>query len=263
MQSDKQSDKSSDMQSVNTFVSANGELAFTSKWTGAVSKGIFVLGLVVAAGSFALPSIFKLPLQPVSWPLIALPLSGVLIGAAMTAQFVLLRRGLLQTAIGVEAGIEAWYGNTMRDLHYLCTLLENKLGQVGFYADCRSSVLFYVKRPVYFFFQSERLVPYASYKFKISEEALKFPLFVFTERKHLPALTSQKGITFTTVGERGKWGLYEVKGARLEPYETLINTFSTVPLTDLATKQLPTGPLTLPFGGGTFKHNAMDPYQYR
>ncbi len=259
-----------------TSTEGNSDSAFASKWTGAVSTSIFVLGLIVAAGGFSLPSVFKLPLQPVSWPLIALPLSGVLIGAAMVAQFILLRRGLFQkgflamaliytlgTTIGVEAGIEAWYGNTMRDLHYLCTLLENKPGQVGFYADCRSSVLFYVKRPVYFFFQSERLVPYASYKFKLSDQALKFPLFVFTERKHLPALTSQKDVTFTTVGERGKWGLYEVKGARLEPYETLINTFSTVPLTDLATKQLPTGPLTLPFGGGTFKHNMLDPYQYR
>ncbi len=218
--------------------SLNNDNALLNQWTGVVSKGIFVLGIVVAAGSFALPAVFKLPISPISWPLIALPLSGVLIGLAMTAQFVLLRRGEMQkgflamsliytmgTAIGVEAGIEAWYGNTMRDLHYLCTLLEDKPGQIGFYADCRSSVLFYVKRPVYFFFQAERLVPYASYKFKLSEQALKFPLYIFTERKHLPALTSQKDVTFTAVGERGKWGLYEVKGARLEPYGDLDQYF--------------------------------------
>jgi hypothetical protein len=250
--------------------------ALVSKWTSAVSKIIFVLGMIVALAGFALPAIFKMPMNTVTWPMIALPLAGILVGAAMVTQYVLLRRGQVQkgflamaliyalgTAIGVEAGIEAWYSNTMADLHYLCTLLEDRPGQIGFFADCRSSVLFYVKRPVYFFFQSERLVPYESYRFKLSEQALKFPLYIFTERKHLQGLTGQKGVTFTTVGERGKWGLYQVKGARLEPYETLINTFTRVPLVDLATKQLPTGPLTLPFGGGTFKHNQMDPYQYR
>jgi hypothetical protein len=254
----------------------NKDSAWVNKWTAAVSKIIFVLGLIVSAAGFALPAIFKMSLVSVTWPMIALPLAGLLVGAALIAQFVLLRRGEVQkgllamallytvaTAIGVEAGIEAWYSNSMRDLHYLCTLLEDKPGQIGFFADCRSSVLFYAKRPVYFFFQSERIVPYESYKFKLSEQALKFPLYIFTERKHLAGLTGQKGVTFTPVGERGKWGLYQVKGARLEPYETLINTFERVPLADLATKQLPTGPLTLPFGGGTFKHNQMDPYQYR
>ncbi|MBS2006357.1 MAG: glycosyltransferase family 39 protein [Cyanobacteria bacterium SZAS TMP-1] len=261
--------------SFNDWLSAAGD-DFVARWTRIASGIILVVGVLMAIGGFALPMVFKLSLANPTWPLFALPLAGLLLGGAMIAQFFILRRGEMQrglltmslimamgTTLGVEAGIEAWYGNTIKDLHYLCTLLDNKPGQVGFFLDCRSSVLFYVKRPVYFFFQPERLVPYADYKFKLSDEALKFPLYVFSERKHLPALTAQKGMTISTVGESGKWGLYEVKGARLEPYETLIKTFEKVPLHDLATKNLPTGPLTLPFGGGTFVHNQLDPHQYR
>jgi 4-amino-4-deoxy-L-arabinose transferase-like glycosyltransferase len=246
------------------------------KWTKVASFIALIVGIVLTVGGFALPGVFKLSWHHITWPVIGLPLAGLFLGGALILQSRKLRQGKVQQGviamallytvgmtIGVESGIEAWYGNVMKDLHYLCSLLDNKPGQVAFFLDCRSSVLFYVQRPVYFFFQPERLVPYSKYQFKLPEEALKFPLYVFSERKHLPGLAGQKDMTFSTIGERGKWGLYEVKGARLEPYETLTNTFNKVPLADLATKNLPTGPLTLPFGGGTFKHNAMDPYQYR
>jgi|GEM_PF-4378864 len=259
-----------------TAIGASADGPLVSKWTLVVSRIALVFGVIMAIGGFALPAALKVPYNQLSWPLIALPLAGLLLGGALIGQFVFARRGEVQKGfiamalvyacgmtIGLEAGIEAWYANTIRDLHYLCTLLENKPGQVAFFSDCRASVLFYVKRPIYFFFQPERLVPYADYQFHLSEDALKFPLFVFTEKKHLPALMACKDMTFSTVGERGKWGLYEVKGARLEPYETLINTFEKVPLKDLATKNLPTGLLTLPFGGGTFTHNQLDPHQYR
>ena len=165
---------------------------------------IMVVGVILCAGGFALPSIFKLSLNAPTWPVFGLPVAGLLMGEGLIAhkfiakssrQKAAIVMAMLYTcgiAVGVESGIEAWYGNVMKDLHYLCSLLDTKPGQVAFYLDCRSSVLFYVKRPVYFFFQPERLVPQSKYQFKLDDAALKFPLYVFRRKKASARLDRSK-----------------------------------------------------------------------
>lgn len=245
----------------------------SKRWTNAVSIIALVFGIVAFGAGVASHCFLK---GATIWMCVVLALAGLILSTGMF----LLRRNYKQgqlwtgistclvlqavaTGLMVNTGNEYIYAKITGPLHELCKLIADKPAQVGYYTDCRLSLMYYLKRPVYCFYQAERVVPVAAFNAPLSEDAKNFPLYILSKVSNAKQLVAH-GIELKEEAVKGDWGLYLAPGRRIEPYETIEATFAKQSWDQLMHSNFNTGPLTIPLSGGTrYKHNELDPFSYR
>lgn len=247
--------------------------ALSKRWCNTVSIIAMVFGIVAFAAGVAAHCFLKG--API-WMCVVLALAGLLLSVGMFLLRKNYKNGLLwqgisaclvlqavATGLMVNTGNEYIYAKITGPLHELCKLIADKPAQVGYYTDCRLSLMYYLKRPVYCFYQAERVVPVAEFKAPLSEEAKNFPLYILSKVSNAKQLVAH-GVELKEEAVKGDWGLYLAPGRRIEPYESIEATFAKQSWDQLMHSNFNTGPLTIPLSGGTrYKHNELDPFSYR
>ncbi len=228
---------------------------FGLRWLKAVSAIVAGLGCVAAIAGLMIPPQIK-GMQP--YMVQTLAAAGLLLLLGWTAQYLVFKRGrvsdsliamsvttCLASALALPIGIEYWYtSSSQSDLHDLCRLIKGTNAQIGLFMTYRPSVMYYTQDPVDCFFMPEKLRPYdqpdkSDQPVQLDQGAKanqpdqrdktdghnQRGLYVLSQRYLAPRLAWDPRIVVVPVKEQGIWGLYQIKGARLQKYPTLEQSF--------------------------------------
>lgn len=241
--------------------------ALKAKTLKIASPVLAFCGGVLAIASVVAACMFAHDLEP--WMRVALPVAGSILGFTWIAQYRRFAQGAAEKsmiyllagtcaayALLTPIAFEVWYQKMFAGVQKIARSLENSDAQVTQYNDFMLSLLFYRKGPIDYFYHKEHIIPRSKCK-PYDRRGIRSPLLVIVHKKKVNDILSRKNVHFTFKQQEGDWCLYESQDAVLRRPPTLEEMFRLFSWRDLIAGKMSSGPLTMPYGGGTLPERLL------